>query len=187
MRGCFVLMVVLLPACAGITNVKSRESVIGKSVVEADSFKKTSWLKGPMMKANFFKEGMKRDKAERQVDMYCLRAMKDEKTVIGSNFIRIYASNEDTSWNFFESAIDSDGNELEFVKISGESSMNTKFGVGTIEDFAITVDEEYLTSKNDSGIIIRVYGQRGNRTISIPPYYIQGFLERYKSFAAMQN
>lgn len=174
-----VLSAFLFVACAGMMNVKTKEDVVAKSTVETDSFKKIHWLHGPKMKASILKEATKKDHSEWQVDMYFLRAMKDEKS--GKDFIQIYVSNEDTDWLFFNHAIDSDGNKLEFIEIDRQTSQSTKYGVGVIEDFAIVVNQDYLSTKANDGIRIKVYGKRGGRIINIPPFYIQGFLDRYKN------
>jgi len=181
MKKIIVLMlVVVVLGCAGMMNVKTAQAVVEKTTIEVDNFKKIRWLKAPKMKASIVTEAAKKDKSDWQVDMYYLRAMKDDKLGIG--IIQIYVSHEDTGWLFFNQSIDSEGNELEFIRINRESSQYTKYGVGVREDFAINVDMKYLTTKLNDGMLIKVYGKQGKRTLKIPGYYIQGFVDRYTEF-----
>ena len=133
------------------------------------------------MKANLLVESRKRDRSEWQIDQYYLRAMRDEST--GTGFIQIYCSHEEIDWLFFDHAVDIDGHQMEFHQVSRNTSQHTKYGVGIIEDFAIDVTRDYLTAKAAAGLRIRVYGKSGDRTLVIPAFYIQGFLERYDTFA----
>lgn len=176
-----LLAIAVFSGCAGIMNAGTRESVNAKVKIETDTFKKTAWLNGPDMKASIMKEATKKDKNEWQVHSYSLRAMKDEKS--GVKFIQLYVSHQDTDWIFFDNAVDSDGTKLEFLKIDQRASSGTQYGVGVVEDFAITLPEKYLTDKSQSGFQIRAYGKNGRRAVNVPPFYIQGFIDRYQDFA----
>ncbi len=182
MKNLILITIIFLNliSCAGIINVKTKESVIEKSTITIDSFKKTYWLKAPKMRSNLIIEGTKKDKAEWQVDMYFLRAMKEGKNT-NIDIIQIYVSHDGTDWYFFNHAVDDSGREMEFIEISKNTSSATRYGVGIIEDFAITVSEDYLNSKVNDGIAIKIYGEQGNRMLKIPSFYIQGFLEKLSS------
>lgn len=180
MKLIILLGLSMLVGCAGFNNVTSKQGVIDKFTVDYDNFKKIAWLNAPMMQASTFIEAAKKDHSDWQVDLYFLRAFVDKKT--NTEFIQIYVSNASSDWLFFESAVDSDGNEMKFVKISRETSQNTKYGVGTVEDFAIGVTLDSLKAHIDNGISIRIYGKKGNRTLNIPGYYIDGFVEKYEAY-----
>jgi len=175
-----LILVFVLFGCAGMMNVKTTQAVVENTIIEADDFKKIRWLKAPEMKASTVTEAAKKDKSDWQVDLYFLRAMKDDKSK--TEVIQIYISHEDTGWIFFDQAIDRDGKELEFTSINREASQYTKYGAGVREDFTIKVDMDYLTTKLNDGILIKVYGKQGKRTLKIPGYYIQGFVDRYREF-----
>ncbi len=177
-----VALGLILSGCAGMMNVKTREAVVTKTQLNEDSFKKVSWLNGPTMKASTLTEAAKKDRSDWQVHAYLLRAMKDQKT--GQGFIQLYVSHEDTDWLFFNSAADSDGNNLEFIRLNQEASTATQYGAGIVEDFALSMNEDYLRKKAKDGLVIRVYGKKGNRMLAVPGYYIQGFLDRYETFKA---
>lgn len=80
-------------------------------------------------------------------------------------------------WTFPHSATDISGRDLEFNKT------DTKVGYcpaaagvcQTFEYFAIYLDRNYIKSHLYNGITIKIYGQRGNSLITLPPAYVQGF------------
>jgi len=181
MKRLILIALVALTGCAGIMNASTRESVSSNAKVETDTFKKTSWLRGPDMKASIMIEGAKADHNEWQVHSYALRAMRDDKS--DSGFIQLYVSHQDTDWIFFDNAADSDGNKLEFLKIDQHASSGTQYGVGVVEDFAITIPENYLKDKAQTGFQIRAYGKNGRRAVTVPAFYVQGFLDKYQEFA----
>lgn len=181
MKNILFVSLIALVGCAGFNNAKTKQDVLMKSSIEDDSFRKVSWIKGPPMKASTLTEAAKKDHSDWQVDEYFLRAFVDKKN--DSRFIQIYVSHADTDWLFFNSATDSDGNELKFVEISRDTSSATKYGVGVIESFAIEVSLDYLKAHAAKGISIRVYGKNGKRMLNIPSFYVDGFIEKYEAYS----
>ena len=83
-----------------------------------------------------------------------------------------------TEWRMYSSAVDKEGNQIDFQSIH---SQNTGLCVyktcNKLEEARISIDIEYLESTKETGIDIKVYGQRGETKIFLPSEYIKSFLK----------
>lgn len=78
----------------------------------------------------------------------------------------------------YKKAVDNRGKELaftpgeQFEPKSGDITRSTPE-----ESFSITLDEEYVKSHKDTGIVIKVYGESESPIFHISPWYIDGMLQ----------
>jgi hypothetical protein len=85
------------------------------------------------------------------------------------------------SWAFFSDAYDSDGQHLGLEKVN--TSVQNMLGmVKTVEDICIPVTRQYLESKQQSGLDIKIMGQNRSVLANIQGFYIQGFLKAIDLF-----
>ena len=80
-------------------------------------------------------------------------------------------------WRFYSSAVDKKGNQINFQSIDSKNTGLCVFRIcNKLEEAKIFIDIEYLESSKETGIDIKVYGQRGESKIFIPSQYIKSFL-----------
>ena len=80
-------------------------------------------------------------------------------------------------WRMYSSAIDKDGNQIDFQKVDSKSTGKCVYKTcNKLEEARILVEIEYLENAKETGIDIKVYGQRGETEIFLPSEYIKSFL-----------
>ena len=80
-------------------------------------------------------------------------------------------------WRMYSSAIDKDGNQIDFQKVDSKNTGKCIYKTcNKLEEARIFVDIEYLENAKETGIDIKVYGQRGETEIFLPSEYIKSFL-----------
>ena len=82
------------------------------------------------------------------------------------------------NWLFLESAKDSSGKNMKFRQKNRDVSVHSAMITETF--FLDAVDTAYLKKHKDIGLDIKLYGDRGNAILKLPPEYIQGFLNFMK-------
>ena len=79
-----------------------------------------------------------------------------------------------TGWSFFDSARDSNANELKVTKIDSEVNTNA-----TVEEkVMIILSKDYLIKNKEKGLDIKLQGRRGSEVLKVSPEYITGFLDK---------
>ncbi len=87
----------------------------------------------------------------------------------GDKIIQLYGIYRSSSWAFLNSAVDSDGNRLDFVEI------DRIVGSGITEHFAVNLSRKYIEEHLESGMKIQVYGKRGDHVYNVAPRFVQAF------------
>ena len=97
-----------------------------------------------------------------------------ETAAAPSGVLRLYVSQSMGRRCNYHSAWDAEQNALKFRSISRTENA----GLIT-EVFAVSLDREYLSAHRTKPLVLRFSGEAGSPlTISVPPYYIRGFLKR---------
>lgn len=175
--------VVVAAVCFGVSvcvaqqalrpNLTESESVSARTTSTRDDFKKLVNFKGP----NLFQDGGR---------ALFLRATKFDKS--SELTVQLYFRDQyDGEWRFYNSAYDIDGNKLDFLSIDRKVDTCGKFGCRHFEDVGITVTRDYLDSRRDRGIKLKVSGRAGEAIVDLPPGYIQGFLQRLDAASDIQS
>jgi len=87
---------------------------------------------------------------------------------------QIYISTLQSTWNFYYTAYDHNGNKLDFVKIQHIVNDDSDCR----EVFAITLTNKQLNDAIKLGMNFKVVGDRGDRIIKISSYYFKGFMDK---------
>lgn len=163
-----VAVALLLAACASSPpvaqkQVSLKQYVIESTTVQRDEFKKQLIYRGP----NTFRSGY--------IQVF-IRAWKFEKD--NSTRYQIYVSDYyDTAWRFYNSAYDSNGNQLDMTPISKEVIGCSRYSGCTYnETVGINVTKDYLQNNLESGIRFQISGKAGDNVFYVPGNYIKGFL-----------
>lgn len=177
-----LLGVVLAGCMPGLRYPKTAEGIIQKAEISEDPFEKTKWVKFPAIRPNQmsnYKEVTGQSTWNAPVGYFFLRALQDSDNnnlkLVQAYFITDYA----TGWGFYNSAVDSEGNKLEFLEINRDVTKAAN-SVNTVEEFAINLDVDYLQARRDQNIIIKVYGKKQNFVFFIPGYYVDGVLKYFE-------
>lgn len=162
-----VAISLLITACASqpesLKPPSLAQYVIDSTSVQRDEFKKQINYRGPNI-------GF-------APDQVFIRAWKHEKDNTISYQIFV-SDNYDTNWRFYNSAYDSDGNQLDMTLISKNVIGCTRYsGCSYNETFGINISREYLVKHRDSGIRFQASGNSVNEIFSVPAEYIKGFLK----------
>lgn len=152
-----------LLGCAMKTyNPNNQAQVAGKVAKNYDTFMKTTWYVGPNLGDGF--------------DLLGLRAFVTENPT--ETTYQIYVSDYyDDKWRFYAYAYDSDGNEMDFVKIDRQVTACSSLSCSHKEDFALVVNRKYLQARATTGLRFKAAGKGGEAIFFIPPAYISGFLQ----------
>jgi hypothetical protein len=97
----------------------------------------------------------------------------------GTNeFIQLYVFHwSQTGWNFFDQASDISGTPLDVHQLGRQ----VKSGTVVEEHVAIDLPRDFLESRKNQGLNIRLLGSKGYLIVEIPSPYLTGFLEKYDS------
>jgi len=154
----YILICFLLIGCARLH--QTPETVFQLTTLESDPYKKTKWVKGPI----YWNTG------------FCLlRAFINEYNNV--SIYQFYITDRNKNWIFYNRAYDSNGEKLNFLEIDRRVSSGM-----TEEDFVIEFERSYLDQASFNGLNIKAVGKRGENVFILPPYYIQGFLQKVDSF-----
>ena len=103
-----------------------------------------------------------------------------DKGAKSKEVLRLYVSKSMGHWCHYHSAWDAEQNGLKFASISKTENA----GLIT-EVFSVALDRDYLSAHCTKPLVLRFSGKEGSPLrISIPPYYIRGFLKRIEVEAA---
>lgn len=163
-RNFFVAVVsaIALAACVPRLNFNDPQAVAGAISVQHDDFKKVTNYQGPNASSNFF-------------GTLFIRAWKTDATE--SIRYQIYVMDYyDGDWRFYNSAYDSNGNNLDTTLISRDVGSCSRYGCSHYEHLGLNVTREYLENNQESGIRFKVSGKAGEEVFFIPPAYIKAFL-----------
>ena len=96
----------------------------------------------------------------------------------GNEFIQLYVFHwSQTGWNFFSQASDISGTSLNVRPLNRDVNFNA-----TVEEhIAIDLPRDFIESRKNQGLNIRLLGRKGSLIIEVPSAYILGFLEKYDS------
>lgn len=174
-----ILMALILAGCSTLypTWNKTSQDIISSAKVSEDTFDKTKTINFP------------------KVTPYTLQDRKDVlgqwETLPGQFYLRgvikesnpvkyqiIIATNNASEWGFYERALDSDGNKLDFSKAGADVKTSYSSAL-PVEYMTITLSEDYLKSHINNNLIIKVYGQKKDFVFYVPQSYLEGV---YKYF-----
>ncbi len=157
-----LLCCIMLGGCAA--SMTTAEDVEKKSTVSEDTYKKERWIYGP--------EYPERDPFSASMEKSRLRALiKDGKVA----FYQLYHDHHSRDWYFLDSATDSSGKALNFLKIDS----TVGYGGVTHETVAVTFSRQYLdAAAAGTGLDIKIDGKRYFVVVKMPPFYVQGFLKK---------
>ena len=174
-----VLPFFLLTGCAVLypTWTKTTQDIINSATVKEDTFAKTKTV-------NFAKVTPYTLQDRKQVlgqwdtlpgQFYLRGIIKENKPV---KYQIVIATNNASAWGFYESALDSEGNKLDFSK-TGVDVQTTYNSALPVEYMTITLSEQYLKNHLNNNLIIKVYGQKNDFVFYVPQSYLEGV---YKYF-----
>ena len=170
---------------------KTEDEVYQRATVKHDSFNNTVCVEAPKWEFQF----LPFEQQQILPSHFFLRLTRGLRWEASP---QLYVSVQLSDWHFFHSAYNASGERLEFTEI-GRSVMSEErvsepcwVYEGELpeaedwvsEDFAASLSRKYLEEHAQSGMAIRFYSQRGDPlTISVPAYYIRGFLRKVNEIA----
>lgn len=166
----------VLSACASTTptlNMSDPQVVANSITVERDNFKKITRYEGPNVTAGL-ESGL-----SGLSDTVLIRAWKQDKT--GEISYQIYINDYfEGDWRMYDSTYDANGNNLETIKITHDIVTCVKSICSGYESIGVNISREYLEKNKASGIQLKISGNGGENTFSIPGGYIDGVLSVVK-------
>lgn len=172
MKRISLLLAVLLAVSAPAFAKKDEAWVIKKTKVSEDKFAKTQTIIFPTLKPTLMSDFKKITGQNTPGGKFFVRIIKDKET----SSMQIYYEKTNTSWGFYNSALDQDGTNLKFTEIA--SSTDTGGGILTThEEFTIDISKDILEKYKDQNYLIKVYGKNDNFIFYLPDYYINGILK----------
>ena len=133
---------------------------INRTTVERDDFKKMVRYKAPNLSNNS--------------EALFLRAWESDNS--NQTLFQVYIRDAFYGqWRFYDSAYDSDGNELKLTSISKVVG-SCVYGCILSESVGININEYSISNYLKSGLTLKLYGSGGSEIFTIPAAYIQGFL-----------
>ena len=156
---------VMLAGCAVTPPIKTSNDVYMRSSVDVDPYKKTTWIRSPMI-YNWERMGYYHA---------FLRALVNDKSV---SFYQFYVSDSAKDWRFYDRAYDASGNDLDFVEIDHQVTDSA----WTKEVFAINLSRQYFDDAKNTGLNIKAVGKRGDKIITLPGFYVEGFLQKVDEY-----
>jgi hypothetical protein len=106
--------------------------------------------------------------------MYNIRTMR---AADGKTLHQLYLAVSAYEWLFLNSAY-AYGQPLDFVGIDRSVGSCSKYGCNITETVGIGLTEDQLRQYALSGFTFQLTGQRGNRVITVPATYFQGYLQK---------
>jgi hypothetical protein len=103
-----------------------------------------------------------------------------ESVLVG--YVQVRSIYRGDHWRFYSEAHDNDGQRLPMTKITSDVQCY-RYGCLYEEHVGLEVIEPYLREHAASGIRIQVSGRGGEERVSLPPAYIEAFLQK---IAALQ-
>lgn len=169
MRHCLSLFLcVALCGCA--SSITTADDVEKKSTLSEDSYRKVLWVYGPQFPVP--------DPFSAPQEQSKLRALVKNGQVA---FYQLYHEHYSHDWYFLDSATDSSGTPLDFVKVDS----SVEYGGVTFETVAVSLSRQYLdAAAAKAGLDIKIDGKRCFVIVKLPPFYIQGFLRKVDSAAS---
>jgi hypothetical protein len=160
----FLLISLLLPGCA--TVVSNPQQVADATQVKFDPYANSYSVSGMHLNLGGFPN----------ITKIWMRGGFDRSG--GNEFIQLYVFHwSQTGWNFFNQASDISGMPLNVRQLSRDVNSNA-----TVEEhIAIDLPRDFLESRKNQGLNIRLLGSRGSLIVEVPSLYIMGFLEKYDS------
>ncbi|HEB87905.1 MAG TPA: hypothetical protein ENI68_12950 [Gammaproteobacteria bacterium] len=135
-------------------------TVQNATIMENDPYKKTNWIKGPLVNCGG------------QCEMFLRSWVSDGSASV---FYQLYVNDDDFEWRFFDSAYDMNGTKMDFIILDRQTRMGYGYA-RTIETFAIFLEKKYMNRAKTEGLNFKVSGKRGTKVFTLPPHYVQGFM-----------
>lgn len=86
-----------------------------------------------------------------------------------------------SNWAFYSSAIDENGNKLNFIPSDQKVNEGNKYeNVSINEKFSIRLPDNFLEENKDKNPQIEVQGKRDSFRVYLPDYYIDGMLKYFE-------
>ncbi|MBA5248973.1 MAG: hypothetical protein FE834_05490 [Gammaproteobacteria bacterium] len=171
-----ILVPIFLFSCVTIPKINwnNPNETQKRVTITHDNFEKIIEYKGPNALCNYSRVG--------SCDGYFagnvfIRAWKYIKTNSVSYQIYIKDLVYD-DWKYYDTAYDSDGNELDTTVISRDVDSCNARGCELYEHIGINISRDYLVEHITSGIQLQLSGKAGKDTFSITGAYIKGFLTK---------
>lgn len=156
---------------------KTSQDVVASAKVTEDTFKNTKWVTFQTITPQVLQD---RKKVTGTWDTFSGKFLIRASVNPEDNtpkFFQIYISTSETEWGFYNRAIDKEGKELQFVPV--DSNVTSYAGVRTNEQFALTFDKNYLESRKNDNLIIKVYGKKDNFVFYVPQTYLEGVYDYF--------
>lgn len=171
-KGSIVLVIataLMLSACVAPPprlNTSDPQAVSSAISVQRDDFKKVTNYKGPNTSSDIF-------------DQVFIRAWKSDAT--GTTDYQIYVADYYSGdWRFYNSAFDSNGNNLDVTVISRDVDSCSRYGCSHTEHIGLNITRGYLEKNQEVGIRFKLSGKAGEEIFYIPAGYIKAFLAATK-------
>jgi len=173
-----ILIALLFTACGGpntespyqsyakkntqtFVKTKSNETYT-KKIITSDMFKNEKWISSPIQsQGSYFQAGL-------------LRAHLTEGKV---DYYQLYFSATYPKWKFYYGAYDQNGDALDFIHVINVLGS----GDNVTQDFAFNVSRAYLEKYRDTGLTLRVYGDKGFGLFGFTASAIDTFLKKVDS------
>lgn len=168
-----VLILLLVPLGCGPRFATSQD-IYEATAVRHDPYDKYTWIRSP----DFFCDGYL---------VSCHAFLRAAVKGGVPSFYQVYVSVGGKEFVLFNRALDINGGRLEFVEINrvdrskydSKNRLEKKFE----EEFAITLDADYMERARLLGLDIQARGERGRVTIKMPAYVVDGFMSKAKIYA----
>jgi hypothetical protein len=172
MKKLFLIFPLLLAACVSSPTFNSPQDAAATMKCETDDFDgKISCMMSELITCSADGSDSVMSCNGNRTHAYFKKVITNKKEILIA--INGYVLNR--GWVFPERAVDSDGNELIFKNTDSRTNTCTQYGCLTNEYFTILLDEKYIAEHTNSGISIKIYGQRGSARVDFPAVYVQGF------------
>lgn len=173
------LAVVLFAGCSTLypTWNKTSQDIINSAKVSEDTFAKTKTVNFAKVTPYTLQDrkAVLGQWATLEGQFYLRGIVKENEPV---KYQIVIATNNASDWGFYERALDSDGNKLNF-SIAGADVKSGYNSATPVEYMTITLPNEYLKSHINDNLIIKVYGQKKDFVFYVPQSYLEGV---YKYF-----
>ena len=161
--------------------LNSAEQVHASTTIIADDFKKVVKVSGPWVKFNgtvdssSLRPGFIKYSGKTLVlkGAYLFATGTTAKLAKDSPMLVVVW--EGKEWAFLKEAVDDSGQTLEVSKVDSKVIVDGSY-VEVGEIVAVHLPKTYLEKSRETGVRLRVYGQRGSVDVVVPAFYIQGFV-----------
>lgn len=170
----FNLVIPCLLSSFLLTTGCSNSFVAANTITTETYLSQITFSNDPFTKLKVLNGGLLKQTDNLGVYSTYLRAVKDADNdlLFQLNLVNYHHGN----WIFYNSAYDDSGTKLALTRVSEKTGYCGSSGCSKYETFNITFTKNYLESKKDTGLTIKVIGKEGSSILAYPSEYIKAML-----------